>query len=221
MAQRARPRGGLTLTIGADRVEKGRLLMAGLGEEIRGLWDTLSRIDAAPAPNGHLDLSGDSVFDVLNWFAAPSRRSARSTSRSSTTPTRSVISTLGQLTGGAWRSAGLRPPGTMQSITRRSSTPASIAPSARSRTGATSSFLCGSSAPVASTRCSPRRTAVSLRHTRRRTTAKSRGARSLLDPLLDAFDFFDSLAPSLARRDADGQLAHFPLPPPPIAESHL
>ena len=54
-------RGGLTLTIGADRVEKGRLLMAGLGEEIRGLWDTLSRIDAAPAPNGHLDLSGDSV----------------------------------------------------------------------------------------------------------------------------------------------------------------
>ena len=44
---------------------------------------------------------------------------------------------------------------------------------------------------------------------------------SLLDPLLDAFDFFDSLAPSLARRDADGQLAHFPLPPPPIAESHL
>jgi hypothetical protein len=61
-------RGGLTLTIGADRVEKGRLLMAGLGEEIRGLWDTLSRIDAAPAPNGHLDLSGDSVFDVLNWL---------------------------------------------------------------------------------------------------------------------------------------------------------
>ena len=54
-------RGGLTLTIGADRVEKGRLLMAGLGEEIRGLWDTLSRIDAAPAPNGHLDLSGHSV----------------------------------------------------------------------------------------------------------------------------------------------------------------
>jgi hypothetical protein len=35
--------------------------------------------------------------------------------------------------------------------------------------------------------------------------------RSLYDPLMDAFDFFDSLAPTLARRDSSGQIAHFPL----------
>ena len=40
------------MAIGGDRVQKGRLLMAGLGEEIRGLWDTLSRVEAAPIPGG-------------------------------------------------------------------------------------------------------------------------------------------------------------------------
>ena len=42
--------------------------MAGLGEEIRGLWDTLSRIEAAPVPGGRLDVSENSIFDVLNWL---------------------------------------------------------------------------------------------------------------------------------------------------------
>lgn len=39
----------------------------------------------------------------------------------------------------------------------------------------------------------------------------------VLDTLLDAFTFFDRLAPALARRRPDGSLDGFPLPPYPLA----
>jgi len=42
--------------------------MAGLAEEIRGLWDTTNQMEGSPVEGGRLDLSNESMFDVLNWL---------------------------------------------------------------------------------------------------------------------------------------------------------
>jgi hypothetical protein len=213
------PTSGVTLIIAGDRVQKGRLLMAGLGEEIRGLWDTLSRIEAAPAPNGHLDLSSDSVFDVLNWL-----RRALSSIRSLDLEVFQASDEQAYLAARAADAKGLTVLGLTAPRNNAVHHPEVVDPGVDRAMGPLADgryFIF----PVWVERTSRLNPMFTTQRSFSQTYADAYddhiAGRSLLDPLLDAFDFFDALAPNLARRDAEGQLALFPLPPPPIAGAHL
>lgn len=211
---------GVTLAIAGDRVEKGRLLMAGLGEEIRGLWDTLSRIKGAPAPNGHLDLSGDSVIDVLNWL-----RRALTSIRSLDLEVFENSDQQPYLNARAADPRGMAVRGLTAPRNNAVHHPEVFDPGVDRAIGPLEDgrYLIFPVWVQRTSRLDPMFTmqngnfSTSCAHAYDDHVA----GRYLLDPVLDAFDFFDTLAPSLARRDADGQLAHFPLPPPPVAESYL
>lgn len=213
------PSGAETFAIAGDRMEKGRLLMAGLGEEIRGMWDTFSRIEAAPAPNGHLDLGSDSILDVLNWL-----RRALTSIRSLDLEVFQISNEQAYLAVRATDPRGLAVVGLTAPRNNAVHHPDVVDPGVDRAMGPLVDgryFIF----PVWAERTSRLEPMFTTQRGFSQAYADAYddnvAGRSLLDPLLDAFDFFDSLAPNLARRDVAGQLAHFPLPPPPIAGGHL
>ena len=209
-----------TFAVAEDRVAKGRLLMAGLADEIRGLWDTLGRIEGAPAPNGSLNLSDNSIVDVLNWL-----RRALTSVRSLDLEVFQNSNERAYLTLRAADDRGMAVKGLIGPRNNAVHHPEVVDPGVDRAMG-----------PFTSGRYFIFPTWV---HRTQRLDAMftdHRGVfsegyaaaygthiagRSLLDPVMDAFDFFDTMAPDLARRDADGQLDCFPLPPPPFADAHL
>lgn len=207
----------VTIAIAGDRADKGRLLMAGLGEEIRGLWDTLSRVEAAPVPGGRLDLSTHSMFEVLNWLRRAlttirsldhevflkSDEAAYETVRSSD-PRGLTVRGLTAPRNNAVHHPDVVDPGVDRAMGPFENGRYLIFPVWVRRTA----------------RLDPMFTKPDGKLSNSYATAYDDhvAGRSLHDPLMDAFDFFDALAPGLARRDADGQLHCFPLAPPPIAE---
>ena len=190
--------------------------MAGLGEEIRGLWDTCSRIEAGPVPGGGFAISEDSLFDVLNWLrrALTSIRSldlevfansdkagyeaVRATDprgmaiRGLTAPRNNAVHHPEVVDPGVDRALGpFGEDGRYLIFPLWVERTKSLDPMFKQNGKLSNSYAAAYDAHVA--------------------------GRSLCDPLMDAFDFFDSLAPTLARRDSSGQLAYFPLPTPPLA----
>ncbi|MBB1512770.1 hypothetical protein H5399_09165 [Tessaracoccus sp. MC1627] len=211
--------GAAKFAIAGDRVMKGRLLMAGLGEEIRALWDTFSRVEAWPAPNGHLDLNSDSILDVLNGL-----RRALTSIRSLDLEVFQNSNEQAYLAVRAADPRGLAVVGLTAPRNNAVHHPEVVDPGVDRAMGplADGRYFIFPAWVDRTSRLDPMFT------TQRGFSQAYADAydgyvagRSLLDPLLDAFDFFDSLAPLLARRDIEGQLAHFPLPPPPIAGVNL
>lgn len=206
----------VAITVTGDRVRKSRLLMAGLGEEIRGLWDTLARIEAAPVPGGRLDISDDSIFDVLNWL-----RRALTSIRSLDHEVFTNSDKAGYEAVRAVDPRGMAVRGLTAPRNNAVHHPEVVDPGvdrAMGPFGEDGRYLIFPVWVQRTQSLDPMFTQLNGKFSKSYAAAYDAhvAGRSLYDPLLDAFDFFDSLAPTLARRDSAGQLAHFPLPPPPI-----
>jgi hypothetical protein len=192
--------------------------MAGLAEEIRGLWDSLSHVEAFPAEDGHLFLSPDSMFDLLNWL-----RRALTTIRTLDLEIFQASDETGYQTARAADPRGMAVRGLTGPRNNAVHHPEVVDPAVDRAMGPFDEGLyfivpewVGRTAAL-----DPMFTAQNGRFSNSYAQAYDDhiGHRSLLDPLMDAFDFFDSLAPGLARRDQNGDLAFFPLPPPPYASA--
>lgn len=204
--------------VAANRVDKGRLLMAGLEEEIRGLWDTQSRIEAIPVLEDRIDVTDQSLFQLHNWL----RRALTTirtldheiffksdekaytdlrqndprgiTVRGLTGPRNNAVHHPEIIDPGIDRAIGPFQDGYL------------IFPVWVNRTQRMNSVFTNDKGKFMKSYATAYDDKVA--------------GRALHDTLLDAFDFFDTLGPGLAHRDTGGQFRLFPLPPPPVAESH-
>jgi hypothetical protein len=190
--------------------------MAGLGEEIRGLWNTLSRIEAAPVPGGRLDISEDSILDVLNWL-----RRALTSIRSLDHEVFTKSDKVGYEAARAADPRGVAVRGLTAPRNNAVHHPEVVDPGvdrALGPFGEDGRYLIFPVWVQRTKSLDPMFTQPNGKFSNSYAVAYDAhvAGRSLYDPLMDAFDFFDSLSPTLARRDSSGQLAHFPLPPPPM-----
>ncbi|WP_207555726.1 hypothetical protein [Intrasporangium flavum] len=206
------------VAIAPDRVDKGRLLMAGLEQEIGGLWDTMNHMQGAPAPSGFLDLTDHSIQDLLNWL------------RRALTTIRSLDHEIFEKSDPATYQAARQvdPRGmTIRGLTAPRNNavhhPEVVDPQVDRALGPLDGHYVIFPAWVERTnRLDPMfTTQKGFSQSYADAYDEYVAGRTLHDTLLDAFGFFDTLAPDLARRDEAGQLTCFPLPPPPFAEPGL
>lgn len=208
------PRAPASVTIAADRIWKGQLLMSGLAEEIRSSWDALSRVVALGTDDGTVRPTRDDWLDLVNCM-----RRALATIRSLDFEVYQASDVAGYLAARAadrrgmairglagHRDNAVHHPELFDPVVEEATSPDAdgqhiLSPRWAERTSRLD--------PVFSTR------GGQFSESYARAYEDHVAGRPLLDPLLDAFAFFHSLAPHLARRDEHEGRACQPLGVPP------
>lgn len=191
------------ITVAAGRIWKGQLLMSGLAEEIRGSWNSLSHVVAFPTDDGRLQPSPHSWCDVVNWM-----RRALATIQSLDFDVFQASDVAGYLAARAADPRGMAVRGLAGHRDNAVHHPELFDPAVERATGPGTDGLYVISPRWADR--TPRLDPVFSSRGGRFSESYAQAyddrvaGRPLLDPLMDAFAFFDSLAPSLARREDRG-----------------
>jgi len=210
----------MTIRITQERLDKGKLLMSGLAEEINGLWLCRSRAEGILVPGARLDITDESIQDLLNWL-----RRALTTIRSLDLEVYEESDRAAYRTARETDPRGVAVRGLTAPRNNAVHHPEVVDPGVDRAMGPLDDgrFVID---PVWVMRTSRLDTMFTDQKGRFNDSYAEAyddrvAGRSLTDPLLDAFAFFHDLAPDLARRNDEGNLRQFPLPPLPIAAPYV
>src|SRR5665647_1487607 len=200
----------MTIRITQERLDKGKLLMSGLAEEINGLWLCRSRAEGILVPGARLDITDESIQDLLNWL-----RRALTTIRSLDLEVYEESDRAAYRTARETDPRGVAVRGLTAPRNNAVHHPEVVDPGVDRAMGPLDDgrFVID---PVWVMRTSRLDTMFTDQKGRFNDSYAEAyddrvAGRSLTDPLLDAFAFFHDLAPDLARRNDEGNLRQFPL----------
>lgn len=210
------------MNVAPDRLRKGQLKMRGLATSIRHLYDACGSVRGSVHPGGILEL--DELDDVINALdnalvsvrtidlevLEPSDATAYRAARANS-PTGGVVRGLTPLRNNAVHHVDVVDPDLARAVGPLPGGTCAIFPRWKDR-----ALL-----PTAMVEHHDRRRLGQLHIGYANSYDTAVAGRLLVDTLMDAYAFFESCDPALVERDAENQIAGFPLPPRPFGAGYV